>query len=194
MAKTAKFNRQDVIDKATNLYWEKGFHATSMRNLQDVIDMRPGSIYAAFGSKEGLFKEVLNRYTEMAIAQITACRANTPSALDTLKHFITLIVVNSQTSAPSGMCMLAKTIAELTTENAELLAEAKKMLGIMEGQFVTLIKAAQQQGELSKDKDPVQLARFVQVQIMGLRSYAIASNGTAPLPEMIDEMFETLSS
>ncbi|MFA0500949.1 TetR/AcrR family transcriptional regulator, partial [Vibrio sp. 10N.222.46.A1] len=56
MAKTAKFDRQDVVDKATNLYWEKGFHATSMRNLQDVIDMRPGSIYAAFGSKEGLFK------------------------------------------------------------------------------------------------------------------------------------------
>ncbi|PKH06363.1 TetR/AcrR family transcriptional regulator [Moritella sp. Urea-trap-13] len=194
MAKTAKFDRQDVIEKATNLYWEKGFHATSMRNLQDVIDMRPGSIYAAFGSKEGLFKEVLNRYTEMGIAQIAECKANTPSALDALKHFITLIVVDSQTSAPSGMCMLAKTVAELTTENAELLAEAKKMLGIMEAQFVTLIEEAQQQGELSKTKDPAQLARFVQVQIMGFRSYAIASNGTAPLVEMIDEMFITLKS
>ena len=101
MAKTAKFDRQDVIDKATNLYWEKGFHATSMRNLQDVIDMRPGSIYAAFGSKEGLFKEVLNNYTEMAIAQIADCRANTPSALNALQKFITLIMVNKITRKAS---------------------------------------------------------------------------------------------
>ncbi|OCH16650.1 MULTISPECIES: TetR/AcrR family transcriptional regulator [unclassified Aliivibrio] len=192
MAKTAKFNRDDVIEKATNLYWEKGFHATSMRNLQDVIDMRPGSIYATFGSKEGLFKEVLHKYTEMGVAQIAECRANTSSPLNALKNFITLIVLESQTSAPSGMCMLAKTIAELTEENAELLTEAKKMLVIMEGQFMTLLEEAQQQGELSKDKDVSQLARFVQVQIMGLRVYACASNGDAPLDQMIDDMFMTL--
>ena len=62
MSKSAKFNREDIIQKAANLYWEKGFHATSMRNLQEVIDMRPGSIYASFGSKEGLFKEALQHY------------------------------------------------------------------------------------------------------------------------------------
>ena len=59
MGNAAKFDRQQVIDKATHLYWEKGFHATSMRHLQEVIDMRPGSIYAAFGSKEELFKHCL---------------------------------------------------------------------------------------------------------------------------------------
>ena len=65
MAKATKFDRQDAVDKATHLYWEKCFHGTSMRNLQDVIDMRPGSIYACFGSKEGLFKEVLNNYAQI---------------------------------------------------------------------------------------------------------------------------------
>ncbi len=192
MAKTAKFNRDDVIEKATNLYWEKGFHATSMRNLQDVVDMRPGSIYATFGSKEGLFKEVLHKYTEIGVGQIAECKASSSSSLEALKNFIILIVFESQKSAPSGMCMLAKTIAELTEENAELLAETKKMLTIMEGQFIILLEEAQQQDELSKDKDAVQLARFVQVQIMGLRAYACASNGDAPLKQMIDDMFTLL--
>lgn len=192
MAKSAKFNRDDVIEKATNLYWEKGFHATSMRNLQDVIDMRPGSIYATFGSKEGLFKEVLNKYTEMGVAHIAECKANTTSPLSALKEFVTLNIIGNKGPVPSRMCMLAKTIAELTEENAELLAEAKKMLVIMEGQFITLLEEAQQQGELSKDKDVTQLARFVQVQIMGLRAYACASNGDAPLEKMIDDMFVLL--
>ena len=60
MSTKAKFDRDEVIEKAKNLYWQKGYHATSMRNLQDVIDMRPGSIYAAFGSKDNLFKEVIH--------------------------------------------------------------------------------------------------------------------------------------
>jgi len=55
MSAAIKFNREDVSEKAKNLYWEKGYHATSMRNLQDVINMHPGSIYAAFGSKDKLF-------------------------------------------------------------------------------------------------------------------------------------------
>ena len=55
MSAPIKFNREDVIEKAKNLYWEKGYHATSMRNLQDVVNMPPGSIYAAFGSKDNYF-------------------------------------------------------------------------------------------------------------------------------------------
>ncbi len=54
MVKTVKHDRQVAIRKATDLFWKKGFHATSMRNLHDVIDMHPGSIYASFGSKESV--------------------------------------------------------------------------------------------------------------------------------------------
>ncbi|MFA0643237.1 TetR/AcrR family transcriptional regulator, partial [Vibrio cyclitrophicus] len=110
MAKTAKFDRQDVVDKATNLYWEKGFHATSMRNLQDVIDMRPGSIYATFGSKEGLFKETLARYTELGILNLNRFRNETDSPIQALENFVRRVVVESKQSSPNGMCMLAKTV------------------------------------------------------------------------------------
>ena len=53
MANKVKFEREQVVYAASQLFWEKGFHATSTRDLQDAINMRPGSIYAAFGSKEG---------------------------------------------------------------------------------------------------------------------------------------------
>ena len=42
--------------------WNKGFHATSTSVLQDAINMRPGSICSAFGSKEGLYSESLKNY------------------------------------------------------------------------------------------------------------------------------------
>ena len=190
MAKTAKFDRQDVVDKATNLYWEKGFHATSMRNLQDVIDMRPGSIYAAFGSKEGLFKETLARYTELGILNLNQFRSETGSPIKALENFVKRAVVESKQSAPNGMCMLAKTVAELTDEHAELLEEAKKSLKIMESEFAKLIAEAQELGEISKEREPTQLARHVQVQIAGLRTYAKTCDDIDLLNSMVEDIFK----
>ena len=190
MAKATKFDRQDAVDKATHLYWEKGFHGTSMRNLQDVIDMRPGSIYACFGSKEGLFKEVLNNYAQMGLKSLADCVEQSPSPLSAIKTIVHKMVVDTCEGAPSGMCMLVKTISELTEENADLLNEARGLLVSMELAFTRVFEAAKVQGELAPSADAQYLARYLQVQIMGLRTYARVHNDTIKVQMLIDNMFE----
>ncbi len=189
MSKYAKFNREDVIDKATNLYWEKGFHGTSMRNLQDVVDLRPGSIYASFGSKENLFKEAIQHYADVSGTQLQQCLEEFDSPLEALKHFVRNIVIGCQSTAPSGMCMLVKTIAELTDEHEDLLNQAKEKMATVESKFTDIIQSAIDKGELDKSNDPAKLARYVQVQIIGLRTYVRASNNLAAGDEMIDDLF-----
>lgn len=189
MANTGKRNRLDIVDKATNLYWEKGFHGTSMRNLQDVIDMRPGSIYATFGSKEGLFKEALQHYAQQGFEHLTALKIKTGSPLQGLKAFVEAAVIASQTDAPSGMCMLTKTISELTEDNSELLVEAKLLLTKIEGAFASTIREAQTAGEVDPQKDAKQLASYLQVQIMGLRTYSRINNDEESISKMIDDLF-----
>lgn len=193
MSKSAKFDREQVVAKATNLYWERGYHATSMRNLQDAIDMRPGSIYAAFGSKEGVFKESLEHYARQSISRFQAQRDGASSPLQALKNTVRQVVIQSKTDAPSSMCMLVKTVAELTDNEAELLEFAKEKLKSVECAIAKLVEEAQQAGEIPKDKHAEHLARFIQVQIAGLRIYAKA-NDDAPLEQMINEMFELLGS
>ncbi|PAU40278.1 TetR family transcriptional regulator [Vibrio coralliilyticus] len=189
MGNAAKFDRQQVIDKATHLYWEKGFHATSMRHLQEVIDMRPGSIYAAFGSKEELFKQALSHYTQMGISKLEQFKSQNDSPLAALKAFVKHLVLQSKKGAPDGMCMLAKSVAELTEANQDLLDEARHSLRLMESQFELVLQQAQQQGELSADKDTHRLASHVQIQIAGLRTYAKANNNPELLESLIDDMF-----
>lgn len=189
MANPAKHDRQDVIRKATLLFWEKGFHATSMRNLQEHIDMRPGSIYATFGSKEGLFKEALQCFANSSIRRLEECRNSNTSSLEALKQFVKEIVFAHHETAPNEMCMLVKTVSELTEDNAELLAEAKRLLLTMEDAFSALIAQAQQQGELDKTKDPRRLARFLQMQLIGLRVYSRADTVDSQVNELIDDAF-----
>lgn len=198
MSKHAKFDRDEVIEKAKNLYWQKGYHATSMRNLQDVVDMRPGSIYAAFGSKDNLFKEALKRYAEESSEQLALCIADAPTVLAGLKQFIRNATIYSNDSIPSGMCMIVKTVGELTQgDSPELLASATSILESVENAFVHIFQQAIERGEISATKDPMTLARYLQVQIIGLRTYSqIARNtdvsNTDVIEKLIDELFEKL--
>ncbi|MEL0629562.1 TetR/AcrR family transcriptional regulator [Psychromonas aquatilis] len=192
MAKTDKKKRADIVAKATDLYWEKGFHGTSMRNLQEVIDIRPGSIYAAFGSKEGLFKEALQHYAQQGLQHLSALKENSDSPLAALKQFVKSAVIDSQMQAPSGMCMLAKTISELTEDNADLLSEAKRLLTIIEDSFASTLLEAQQMNEIPSHKDCQQLARNLQVQIMGLRTYSRVNYQPEIIANMIDATFLAL--
>ncbi len=189
---TTKHNRLDAIHKATDLFWQKGFHATSMRNIQQAIDMRPGSIYASFGSKEGLFKETLQDYASASQTRLNACVEASSSPLEGLKLFIRDSVIGCRESAPSGMCMLVKTISELTHENADLLAEAKRLLGSVEAAFTAILVQAQERGELDRSKAPERVARYLQVQLMGLRAYARANEGDDQINELVEDVFDNL--
>ena len=189
MAKTAKFDRQEVIDKATNLYWKKGFHATSMRNLQDEIDLRPGSIYSAFGSKDGLFKEALRNYTDMGLAQMQSFAEQNKSPIDTLKAFVKAQVIDTQTDAPNGMCMLSKTLGELTEENQELIDVTKNHLGEIADEMVVLIEQAKANGEIDKAKDAQELVQHIQIQIAGLRTFAKINSDKQLLDKKIEAIF-----
>lgn len=198
MGKNSKFDREEVIDKAINLYWNSGFHGTSMRTLQNEIDMRPGSIYATFGSKEGLFKEALIRYTQLGREQLTECRRKADSPVNALKSFMIERVKLAQKASPTCMCLLVKSVAELTDNNAELLAQARESLKTMESGFEELIIAAQAAGEIDKTKDSKNLARHIQIYFSGLRSYIRVYGDTVPIAEMFDDLFQhypfTLSS
>lgn len=187
-----KYDRQDAIEKATDLFWAKGFHATSMRNIQQAIDMRPGSIYACFGSKEGLFKDTLHHYAQMSRQRLQECVAASSSPLEGLKRFVRDAVTGCNISAPSGMCMLAKTISELSSDNAELLLEAKQLLQSVEAALAALLREAQVQGEVSRSKTPESMARYLQVQLMGLRVYSSANKDQQQIEILIEDVFDSL--
>ena len=193
MSAPVKFNRDEVIEKAKNLYWEKGYHATSMRNLQDVVNMHPGSIYAAFGSKDKLFKESLNRYAADGAKRLADCMAQKDTVLEGLRHFIHTVIVCNRTTAPSGMCMIVKTVAELTqNDSPDLLAHATSILEGIEASFALLFKKAIDSGEISAKKEPVELARYLQIQIIGLRTYAQITSDKHAVETYIDDIFKNI--
>src|SRR5689334_15783229 len=58
------FCTDEAIAKAMPIFWRKGYEGTSIADLTEAIGINPPSLYAAFGSKEGLFRAVLDRYEQ----------------------------------------------------------------------------------------------------------------------------------
>ncbi len=190
MSAPAKFNRDAVIEKAKNLYWEKGYHATSMRNLQEVIDMRPGSIYAAFGNKDNLFMAALDRYAAEGMALLADCVASEQRKLGALKRFLQQLTLANRTHAPSGMCMIVKSVAEFSQQdNPSLLAHATQKLAEVEQAFAKVFEQALAQGEFHSEQSPQALARYFQIQVIGLRTYAQATQDPAAIEAFITQLF-----
>lgn len=189
MAKPAKFDRQDVIDKAMSLYWQRGYYATSMRDLQEQLDMRPGSIYAAFESKNGLFKAAVRHYTDQALTLLRQLYLELDDPLETLRVFINQQVVDNHNSAPNNMCMLTKTLGELTSDDQDLIDATKTCFAEVTYEFEQLFNAAQQQGQISQVKTAKELAQHLQIQIAGLRTFSKLNDDKPALQRLVDELF-----
>ncbi|WHI51326.1 TetR/AcrR family transcriptional regulator [Microbulbifer sp. MLAF003] len=190
MANTAKFNRREVLQKATRLFWQNGFHATSTRDLQQATNLRPGSIYAAFGSKSGLFKEVLAYYAQNRDELLHRCMTEETSTLGGLRAYFRYILLGDDVDAPNELCLLAKAISELDEGEETLLDEARSLLAAHGEKFRLYVEEAVSAGELPQDTNSELLARQLQVQMIGLRTFLRATSDRAAVEQMIGKLFD----
>lgn len=194
MANISKFNREEVLEKAKNLFWQKGFLATSTREIQTTMDMRPGSIYAAFGSKADLFHQTLIHYVQTSTGDLNEKIAQSDSAWNGFKQYLRSIIVPCCAEVPSELCMVVRTLAELDESHQETLDIAKDLLTQVEHRFASIIEKAQHDGDLPSKLDKSQVAKKLQVHIIGLRSYLKATGDTDTVNRELEEFFIQLES
>ncbi len=192
MVNKAKFDYNDVVQKACFLFWEKGFYATSTRDIQQATDMRPGSIYATFGSKQGLFSETLRYYANFMANNLDQCLKANESVLAGLENFVRKTVFADQEQKPSNFCMLVKVSAELTDDDSALSALNQILLSDFEKRISGVFRRAQKVGELSTKLNPVSYAQNFQVQFSGLRSYLHRPDKEKFADKLIKQIFQSI--
>lgn len=188
MARQARHDRQEVLEKALALFWAKGYHATSLKDLEAALDMRPGSIYAAFGSKEALFAEALRLYAQSSKAQFQDMMARGPTPLAALAGHVRSLGCPEARQAPSRACMLVKTLLETPDDDPGLRAETEDLMRRMEAAFAEVYRDAQLVGQLPAGADPERLASRLQAEIFGLRAYAQRTDSQARVAQLAEDI------
>ena len=182
-----KYDHDKVIENATTLFWKRGFHAAGMRDIQQALDMRPGSIYARFQSKEGLFKLVVERYAENSQAKLKAV-ANESSPLAALRAFFENALISPNEQRYMRQCLLVKSIAELDVIGDIAKKAVIDSMEKVKGCFIDVVNAAIEAQELPESPPVTLAADWLQNQFVGMRAFALLQDEEAPIQTMIDKV------
>jgi AcrR family transcriptional regulator len=166
MPRKPNYDRDELIERARDLFWQRGWAGTSLKDLEALLQMKPGSFYAAFGSKEALFALAMEKYATDGRERLKAL-AEKHGPIKALQLFPELVVQND--GAPAKACMLSKTLLELHAHSHPLAHEANLHLLKMEAHFSELFQQAQSAGDIDVSRDPKVLARRYQSDLLGLR-------------------------
>ena len=167
MPRPKEFNPDDAIEKAMQVFWHKGYEATSMEDLLEAMDLNRGSLYDTFGDKRQLFLKVIDRYcTTFASSKFSLLDQPGP-ALPTLRRFISGMIEGGLADPQRRGCLIANTVMELSPHENEIAGTLRQALKMVEDTFFNVLARAKQQGELKNDKDPRALARFLTTMMQG---------------------------
>ena len=197
MPRTARHDHAITLQRAAHLFWEKGYHACSLKDLEATLDMRPGSIYAAFGSKEQLFEAALMTYYQQLAQGMTEVLEAHDGVLDGLAAYLRHLAAEATgtaaaRSAPVSACMMVKTLLEVTADTPALNDTVNQLFDRIESDLTAMLEQARDLGELPPKSDCARLARLWQAQIMALRTFAHRRVDPASVERLAEDMIALL--
>ncbi len=169
MARPAQYKREEVLEKAMQTFWRQGYYATSLADLVAATDLRPGSLYAVFPSKEALFLASLDHYGEQGVALIEDFLDKAASPLAGIRAFFQQLADDIAAGRGRRSCFLVNTALELARDNKAVRVRVNRYFERVEACFRRQLEMAQACGELDVERDPAELAAFLVSSIWGLR-------------------------
>ena len=167
MGRPRSFDRDQALDEALHVFWAKGYEGTSISDLTEAMGINPPSLYAAFGNKEKLFCEALDRYEGLREQFIEEAFA-APTAREAMARLLEGTADRlSDKSKPTG-CLLVQG-ALSGGEECEVVKQnlaARRAAG--EVMIRDRLKRAKREGDLPADADPAALACFVTTIMQGM--------------------------
>lgn len=169
MPRPIEFDRDEVLFKALVLFNEKGYTACSVQNLLDAMGLNRGSLYAAFGDKRRLYLEALDLYERLFVTEVEKFLLAGESPVRNIHAFFDIAFLGLVDEQLRAGCFFVNTIVEMTDIDPELVEKAGLKLGRLEMALEKALERAKEMGEMSSDKDPAVLSRFLTCTIKGLR-------------------------
>jgi TetR/AcrR family transcriptional repressor of nem operon len=172
MARPREFDEVAVLDAAMECFWERGFEATSVRELAAEMGIASPSLYNAFGDKRALFRKVLEHYARRRVRARIAHLESTLAPKEAVRAFVTGIVDQSLDDQDRRGCLLVNSALEIGPHDAEIGTEIAARLSEVEAFFRRAITAAQEDHTIPSDRSPQDLSRLILGVVLGIRVLA----------------------
>jgi TetR/AcrR family transcriptional regulator, transcriptional repressor for nem operon len=192
MARPREFDADTALDRAMELFWSKGYEATSLDDLCEVTGLSRSSLYATFGSKRNLLLRSVDRYVEQRTPSLAAILAQ-PLTISEAFAALARQFIDQVVSGPGRRgCFLGNCAAELPRSDRAALARVRQGLESTAATFRGALARGKARGELPSDTDVDALARFLTAAFQGLRLVGKVNANRAELEDIAATMLRCL--
>jgi TetR/AcrR family transcriptional repressor of nem operon len=192
MARPREFDFDAALDRAMEVFWSRGYEATSLDDLCEVTGLSRSSLYATFGSKRKLLLRTVDRYVEQRNPRIAAILAQ-PSRTRDGFHALASQFIDQIVAGPGRRgCFLGNCAAELSRSDRTAMERVRQGLESTEATFRDALARGKAAGELSFDTDADALARFLMAGFQGLRLVGKVNPNRGVLEDIATTMLRCL--
>jgi TetR/AcrR family transcriptional repressor of nem operon len=185
MAGKKAFDPQRVLEKAMNVFWERGYEGISIEDLVQSTGIGRGSLYGTFDDKHSLYLAALDQYIASVRAQTTALLEQT-GTLQAVLYQLFQAQLDALLSDPARRgCFLVNASLEMAPHDPEVNKMVQSALQEFEEGLYRLLIKAQVAGELSWRHDPHQLAHFLLGTFVSIRVLARGQQDRRVLEDVV---------
>jgi AcrR family transcriptional regulator len=174
MGRPRTFDASTALDHAMEVFWRHGYEGATIAQLTEAMGINPPSLYAAFGSKEGLLKAALDRYSEKRAAWMEGV-VSAPTAREVARRILmeTADIQTDPANPPGCLLVQGGLACGVGSENVpfELAAHRAQTEEQLRERFIR----AKAEGDLKESADPAALARYLSAILAGMG--VMASSG-----------------
>lgn len=183
MARPREFDHDAALQDAIQVFWAKGFAATSTEDLLAAMKIGRQSLYNAFGDKHALYVAALDAYQRKSVDGHIQRLEAPASALDGIRALLIGLVPDDDRLRAMG-CMGVGSACEFSTSDADLVEMRQASYARLQNRVLARLREGQATGEIDPALAPDEAADFIQMTMTGIQLAARAGGGSEPLRTM----------
>jgi TetR/AcrR family transcriptional repressor of nem operon len=192
MPRKRAFSVDELLEVAMMTFWEKGYEATSIRDIVEKTGVNQFSIYSLYGDKHGLFLAVLDRYRDRIISEVFGIVERPSASLGDIRQYFHELIVHNAMTIPALGCLMANSMAEIGAADAEISQKTQAHAERLRTGFINALNNAQCTNEIRPDLNIEAIAGHLVVAVQGLAVYSRIYPEPAPLETFVETMLAAL--
>lgn len=163
------FDTDTALDNAMIVFRQKGFHASSVADLSEAMNLTAGSIYKAFKDKRTLFLRVFERYISVRGADLRACLQHYPTGRARIAELLQFYLDSAREIEGRRGCLVVGSTVELQSLDEELSELVRQAVLRNRNFLIALVREGQEDGSVSASLDAETAAGLLLCVAFGMR-------------------------
>ena len=185
MARQKEFNRDEVLHKAMEVFWTRGYEGASIQELVKHMGINRQSIYDTFGDKHSLFLQALDRYREIQSRKVFEVLERPGSMKKNLRRLFEETVARALSAEGRRGCFVGNSMSELAGRCKETATRTCNSMAAAGKMFQRALERGKRQGDFPGLRDPRAVARFLYSSLQGLLLMAKATQDGKLLNDVV---------